>query len=134
MSFSGSSPNKAPVKRGLSLNNLDGGGDVRVAYQDHFGVNVENSAQAFDSDLPSNSHQEITSPPPEQDVTFCTTQPGKISRRLSERVARLFNPRPTQNGGVVALETRTEDVCPPDVVQGTLSSVDERSSTASGSS
>ena len=53
MSFSGSSL-KSPVKGDSSLlKNSDSGGDVRVADQDDLEVNLENSAQVFDSDSPS---------------------------------------------------------------------------------
>lgn len=143
MSFSDASSNESPVKGDSESlpNNLDGGGDVKVADQDDFGVNFENSAQAFDSDSPTNSHpenastknQDTSSPPPEQDGRGPRVKHVKISRRLSQRVVQLFKPRPKQGGGFVALETRTEDVCPPEVVQGTLRGVDERSSIAGGS-
>ncbi|EDR06217.1 uncharacterized protein LACBIDRAFT_294706, partial [Laccaria bicolor S238N-H82] len=149
MSFSDASSNESPVKGDSESlpNNLDGGGDVKVADQDDFGVNFENSAQAFDSDSPTNSHpenastknQDTSSPPPEQDgrgprVKACIIYdlPTAVHRRLSQRVVQLFKPRPKQGGGFVALETRTEDVCPPEVVQGTLRGVDERSSIAVG--
>ena len=97
MSFSGSSL-KSPVKGDSSLlNSSDGGGDVRVADQDDFEVNLDSSAQVFDSDSPSScllvaSLQSLTRPIVQPILTL-RTPPRKIRTPLPLRLSRTVGGR-----------------------------------------